>query len=131
MMKNKWRWIPPVLWGILLAVLSLMPPGDGQFFLFHIPHIDKVAHFGMYAVWAFLVVYAWSSNSSLSSIRMLWLTFLFGIILGIILEFGQYILTYGRSFETGDIVANGMGSIVGAWINTKIQNRKSKIVNPF
>lgn len=130
MMKNKWRWIPPVIWGILLAILSLMPAGEGKF-LFNIPHIDKMAHFGMYGIWAFLVVYAWTSNSSLPSNKVMWLTFLFGTLLGILLEFGQYTITYGRSFEIGDIVANGVGSIMGAWINTKIQNRKSKIVNPL
>ncbi len=113
MMNNKWRWIPPIVWGILLAVLSLMPASEGKF-LFNIPHIDKMAHFGMYAIWAFLVVYAWTSNSSSSLTKVMWLTFLFGTLLGIVLEFGQYSMTFGRSFELADVVANGVGSIVGA-----------------
>jgi VanZ family protein len=116
MMENKWRWIPPIIWGILLAVLSLMPTGDSQIFLFHIPYMDKVAHFGMYVIWAFLVVYAWTSNSSLGVKKVIWLTFLFGTFLGIILEFGQYSMSFGRSFEIADVVANGVGSIVGAWL---------------
>ena len=130
MMNNKWRWIPPIAWGILLAVLSLMPTGDSQIFLFHIPYMDKAAHFGMYAIWAYLVVHAWTSNSTYSNKRVMWLTILFGTMLGVILEYSQYTMTFGRSFETGDIIANGLGSIVGAVINTTIQSRKSNIVNP-
>jgi len=115
MMQNKWRWIPPIVWGILLAVLSLMPTGNSQMFLFHIPNLDKVAHFGMYAVWAYLIVYAWTSNSTYSNQKVKWLTFLFGTLLGVILEYGQYTMTFGRSFETWDIVANSIGSLVGAF----------------
>ena len=52
------RWLPPVLWGLVIFVLSLMPGGQGNMLLFGIPHFDKVGHFGMYAIWAFLIFMA-------------------------------------------------------------------------
>ena len=121
MMKNKWRWIPPIVWGILLAVLSLMPAGEGKF-MFNIPHLDKMAHFGMYAIWAFLFVFAWTWNSSFSRKKVMWFTFLLGTLLGIVLEFGQYSMTFGRSFEIADIVANGVGSLSGSLVGVLCKN---------
>jgi VanZ family protein len=107
------RWIPPVMWGILLAVLSLMPGGQGEFLLFGIPHIDKIAHLFMYTVWTFLVYQAWTGNSHLSAKKIMFLTFLLGTLTGILLEYGQYFMTLGRSFEVADMIANGIGSLLG------------------
>lgn len=114
MKKNFSWWIPPVLWGILLAVLSLMPGGQGNFLLFGIPHVDKIGHFGMYAIWTFLIARALHRSSGYSSQKIFLLSFLTGCIIGIVLEVGQYTMTVGRTFEIGDMVANGAGSIVGA-----------------
>jgi len=114
MKKNVSRWIPPVLWGILLAVLSLMPGGQGDFFLFGIPHIDKLGHFGMYAIWTFLIARALHRSSDYSSQKIFWFSFLTGCIIGVVLEYGQYTITVGRSFEIADMVANAVGSAVGA-----------------
>lgn len=113
-----------MLWGILLAVLSLMPGGQGEFLLFGIPHIDKIGHFGMYAVWAFLVFLAWKSNSNRSSTRVMWYTFLLGTLTGVFLEYGQYIMTLGRSFEFLDMVANGIGALLGSLTGTFFSRNK-------
>lgn len=102
------------MWGILLAALSLMPGGQGKFLLFGIPHIDKIGHFGMYAIWTFLVYHAWFGNSFLSPKKIMLLTFFFGTMTGVLLEFGQYAMTLGRSFEIGDMIANGVGSLLGS-----------------
>jgi VanZ family protein len=113
MVKKKSRWILPALWGILLAVLSLMPAEQGNLLLFGIPNIDKVAHFGMYSVWTFLVFRAWSGTSNISKSRLMALTFLLGTLTGIVLEYGQYLMTVGRSFEIADMIANAVGSVSG------------------
>lgn len=115
MMKTYTRWIPPVLWGILLAILSLMPGQQGTMFLFGIPHIDKIGHFGMYAIWALLVFLAWRGQSSFSLNKTLWLTFIFGLIAGILLELGQLVMSAGRVFEVYDIIANTLGTLAGAF----------------
>lgn len=103
-----------MLWGILLAVLSLMPGGQGEFLLFGIPHIDKIGHFGMYAVWTFLIARALHRSSGYSSQKIFLFSFLTGCIIGVVLEFGQVTVTVGRSFEIGDMVANGAGSVIGS-----------------
>ncbi len=114
MVNRKIRWIPPILWGILLAVLSLIPGGAGHFQLFGIPNLDKIGHFGMYAIWTLLVFYAWKSNSGFTASKVMWLTFLIGTVIGVGLEFLQNTMTLGRTLEIADMIANGLGSLSGA-----------------
>lgn len=126
-MKNrKLRWLPPVLWGLLITVLSLMPGGPAGLQLFGIPHIDKIGHFGMYAVWTFLVFYAWKGNFSIPARKLVLLTFLLGSITGIILEFSQSVMALGRSFEVADMLANALGSLAGSLGGTffRMQNKE-------
>ena len=123
MIKKKSRWILPVLWGILLAILSLMPAGQGNFSFFGIPHIDKIAHFGMYGVWTFLVFRAWSSTSAIPYHKLMWFTFLLGTLTGALLEYGQYSMTAGRSFEIADMIANAVGSFAGVWASKIVSIR--------
>ena len=123
MKKNIYKWIPAVLWGLLLAFLSLMPGKQGDFFLFNIPHIDKLAHFGMYAIWAFLVFYAWHANSTMKKASIMWLTALAGTSVGIFLELGQYATSMGRSLEIMDMVANALGAIGGSYLGLFQNNR--------
>src|SRR4030095_14132133 len=114
MIKGKLRWIPPVLWGAVIIILSLLPGGVGNLQFLGIPHIDKIGHFGMYGIWAFLIFNALSGNKNITLQKVFWLTFVVGTTVGIILEYGQYTLTSGRSFEIGDMIANGLGSFMGA-----------------
>jgi VanZ family protein len=132
MADNRKRWIAPILWGMLLISLSLMPGGQGNILLFGIPYIDKIAHFGIYAIWCFLILYAWKGNSRRSELARMWITFLVAAMTGVLLEFGQATLTMGRSFEIADMVANAAGALAGVvfWRVTnqrKSQNLQSKI----
>ena len=126
MKKNIYRWIPAILWGILLAFLSLMPGKQGDFFFFGIPHIDKFAHFGMYAVWAFFVYYAWNGNSALNKVSIMWLTALIGALVGVLFEFGQDATRLGRSFEIMDMVANAIGALAGSYLSLLLNRKLNK-----
>jgi xanthine/uracil permease len=108
------RWLPPILWGLVILVLSLMPGGQGNMMLFGIPHFDKVGHFGMYAVWTLLFFRAIQGNPVLSPMRSFWISVLVGALTGAVLEFGQYFMGQGRSFELADMVANALGAGIGA-----------------
>lgn len=108
--------MPPVLWGILLAFLSLMPAGPSSLAFLGLPYIDKVGHFGMYAIWAFLVVFALEGTSKLSKSNRLWLVFILASLTGAAFEYGQYAMTAGRSFEIWDMVANGFGALAGSLV---------------
>lgn len=112
-------WFWPVAWGLLILVLSLMPGGPGHV-MFGIPHFDKVAHFGMYAVWTFLIVRALVAVSGYSARQSLWVAIWIGSLAGIGLEFGQLFMHQGRSFEVADMLANAVGALVGAWAGPKL-----------
>ena len=116
MVNRKFRWVPPILWGLLITVLSLIPGGPGTLHLFGIPHIDKIGHFGMYAVWAFLVFHAFSAGADLSQKKSMWFSFILLTLIGITLEFGQDLLTDYRSYEVADMMANGLGSLAGSLV---------------
>ena len=114
MLKGKLRWFFPALWGILIIVLSLLPGGVGNIQFLGIPYVDKIGHFGMYTVWAFFIFNAVYGNKNMTLGKVFWVTMISGTFAGILLEFGQYAMTMGRSFEIGDMIANGMGSVAGA-----------------
>lgn len=68
-----------------------------------VPHIDKVLHFGAYAVLAVLARLGWLK---------LWGGFIFiGLALfGIGIEIAQHIMNLGRTGSLADIAANLMGA---------------------
>jgi len=93
-----------------------MPGGPGNMNLFGIPHFDKVGHFGMYAIWTFLIFRAFSLSSNRSTKSWLLISVLLGVTMGIILEVGQLVMHQGRSFELADMFANALGAGIGACI---------------
>ena len=44
----------------------------------------------------------------------MWFSFLILTLIGITLEFGQDLLTEYRSYEVADMLANGLGSLIGS-----------------
>lgn len=120
------RLLPPVVWGLVIFVLSLMPGGQGNMLLFGIPHFDKVGHFGMYAIWAFLIYMALSGYPLLSPGKAFWTSVLIGAITGVALEYGQYFMHQGRSFELADMIANAFGAVIGSVCGFWYFNRKNK-----
>jgi VanZ family protein len=131
MVNREFRWLPPIIWGLLIAILSLIPGGPGNLHLFGIQHIDKIGHFGMYGIWGFLVFHAFIAGSGLSTKKSMLFSFVILTLIGITLEFGQDLLTDYRSYEVADMMANGLGSLVGSLVGwffrplpPKVGNRK-------
>ncbi len=120
------RWLPPVLWGLVIFVLSLMPGGQGNMLLFGIPHFDKVGHFGMYAIWAFLIFMALCGYPLISQTKAFWISVLLGAITGVALEYGQYFMHQGRSFELADMIANAFGAVIGSVSGFLYFSRRNK-----
>lgn len=114
-MNVNWRWIPAIVWGLLLVTLSLLPGGGGNFIFLNIPHLDKLAHAGIYAVWAFLILHAVTGQKKDISVTKKWQVVVFTTFVGMLLELGQLSLTIGRSLEIWDMIANGIGSLLGIW----------------
>ena len=81
--------------------------------LFGIPYIDKIGHFGMYAIWTFLFLRALSTSDGMTLKKAFWMTLIIGILTGIVLEYGQYFMGQGRSFELADMAASAFGALIG------------------
>jgi len=111
-LKKQAYWLLPLLWGAWVIYLSLLPGNSGILILFGIPHFDKIAHLGAYAIWSFLFLLA--AQKSLGSIktRKWWIVGTLALA-GCGLEYGQYFMHEGRSFELWDMIANGAGAICG------------------
>jgi len=114
MIDRKFRWLPPVLWGMLIAILSLIPGGPGNLNFLGIPYFDKIGHCGMYAAWAFLIFNAFAGNQGFSASKSFWWTVILGSCVGVTLEFIQNAMALGRQFEIWDMVANACGAFIGA-----------------
>ena len=82
--------------------------------MFGIPYFDKIGHFGMYAVWTFLFFRALSSGVRMTLRKAFWMTLITGIVAGVALEYGQYFMAQGRSFELADMAANALGALIGS-----------------
>ena len=68
----------------------------------------------MYAVWAFLFLRALSSSEGMTLKKSFWMTLIIGVFTGTILEYGQYFMAQGRSFELADMLANALGALIGS-----------------
>ncbi len=112
---------------IVVTGLSLLPAGafpiSGRDLF---PHADKVVHFGMYALFTFLLFFAWPER--FSGKRTQFLPLLCVIAWGTLMEIFQGLGGYGRNFSHLDIMANILGFIPGwlAWMWTY----KNKIPHP-
>ena len=74
---------------------------------------DKLAHGGMYAILAFLVIDGIWRSSRGNARRSVMLASMLTIILGILLEWIQHAMRQGRHFEVMDIIANISGTFLG------------------
>ncbi len=69
---------------------------------------DKIAHFGLFAIWTFLfgLVYAVRKKNTPN----LWFVFGFSLFFGLLVEILQFILPTNRSPELYDFIADALGS---------------------
>ena len=106
------RLFPLVLWVWVLAYFSLAPEVASPA---GIKVWDKFSHFAAYAVLALLlvrVVTCWREPF----LRWLVISWLLCCGYGLLLETLQWGMALGRQFEAGDLLANGLGALVGCAI---------------
>ncbi len=110
---------------IIVTLLSLLPasklplPSASL-----IPHADKVVHFGMYAVFTFLLFFTWPEKFSGKTRQFLPL--LYVLIWGTFMEIFQGVGGYGRTFSHYDILANILGFFPG-WVAWMLVPEKIKV----
>ncbi len=104
-----------IIWAVLLTILLLMP-GDNipeQDFL---PGFDKLVHVGIFGIFSFLFVNT-IKKSGKHRIQRSKLIFSFFVtfLYSVALEYCQRFVP-GRSFDISDLLANGIGIIVGLFL---------------
>ena len=101
-----------VLWGVMVTLLSLIPGKTlPDFWWSSLYGIDKIAHWGFYAVWSVLwtFVIAGTSDGQKKPVYVVILLILYSLLL----EFLQSVLFWGRYFEWFDLLANTLGALSG------------------
>ena len=105
-------------WFIITTWLLVLPgddlPGPG-FFNIDIPWMDKWVHIGLFSIMAFLTcLWIYKKQVQVSNWKKYFI--ICGLVClgyGIAMEFVQKYYVPGRSFDPGDIVADGVGSLLG------------------
>ena len=113
---SKWSRIIRVLWGISISIViyySLMPQVD---FPVEFWNADKLYHCAAYGWLAVLPMMGFTLR------RFALPAALSMIILGILLEIGQYYIP-GRTFSLLDITANSLGVGLGIYLGNDLRNR--------
>ncbi len=111
--------LPAVIWGLIIAFLSLSPKGVlPKFSWGDLISPDKAGHLTFYAVFIFLILYGIYKNKGQQVINqsLFWKVLLFGAGYGLFMEIFQYLFFPGRYFEFQDEIANIIGSIIGILI---------------
>nr|WP_262918406.1 VanZ family protein [Belliella filtrata] len=87
----------------------MLKPGDELPKAPNIPHIDKIAHFGLF----FVLLFLWMRIPKKKNIKTFFTIYLvFGIFIAILVEYLQGMVPM-RTFDFMDIAANIAGGAVG------------------
>ena len=113
----------PVLATLLVIAGSLGNPPQLPVTWFDFAHLDKVKHFGAYALLAVLWLRGLRQGVDYRRRPSPWAVVLALSALGAGLEFAQYAMHAGRLFEYGDMLANLCGAAAGAWAGQRLLMR--------
>lgn len=84
--------------------------------------IDKIAHIGVYAIWAAFYVLSLKDESSLP-LRRIGIGLVAMIFFGLGIEALQWQFAQGRYFEWLDVIANALGVLLGSLVIFRILKR--------
>ena len=107
------HFFPSILWALIILLASTLPGSELP--KTQIPGIDKFIHILFYVVLVFLLQIALVKQFIFSSKRYYAGTISASIsfFYGVFIEMLQYHLIDGRSFEILDVLANGIGCLLG------------------
>jgi VanZ family protein len=120
MLKFLGRWSQHIwlalAWSLTTQVLLSLPgsvlPSHG---IFSLPHIDKIAHLGLFGglVFFWSLYHYFHRKPHIISQRLMWTIVFLCFLYGVMMEFVQKYFIPNRSFDVGDIVADLVGSLIG------------------
>ena len=107
----------PLLISLLILYASITT-GDkfAKVDIFYIPHFDKIIHFVFYLLFSISLYASLYRNTLIKKKDQIIIILFLVISYGIIMEMLQFYLTLNRHAEIFDVIANGLGCIVGILI---------------
>ena len=114
-MRRLLAWLPAVAWALVIFNLSSQSRVPGP----DVPGIDKVAHFGAYALLGWLAV--WAADRSALPLAV---GAVLGVLYGATDEVHQMYVP-GRSPDVRDWVADAAGVIAAYFVYTRLRARRS------
>jgi VanZ family protein len=104
----------PIIIASIIFYGSLTPGNNlNQFGLFSIPNIDKFIHFLFYFSLSLTFITSLYKVSKLSKTDLIFITLIYTISYGILMEVLQFYISLNRSAEILDALSNTLGSIAG------------------
>lgn len=113
MLRKLLPFIPFLLWIALIIVLLTLPAKDFSEVKVAIPFLDKIVHFGLFALLVVLYGLPFIKQPFRKNSKKIFLIMLFAIVLGITMEFVQKYCTNSRGFSEWDMVADAIGAVSG------------------
>ena len=130
-MKLRFLW-PAILWFIISFVLLTLPgsafPEENWFSAIY---FDKWVHIGMFGLQTLLLCWAlFKSRAEKVFFGQFLFMALLSLAYGIAMEYVQRDFVVHRSFDVGDIIADGAGAAMGAaftwyWLKVWLPGRRS------
>ena len=121
--KNFRFYLPAIAWIILSTVLLTLPQTSfpEKSIFSNIPWFDKWVHIGMFGIMAVLCCWGvYKSKAFNHRLSKRFIAIAFGCLLfGLAMEFVQKYWVPLRSFDIGDVVADGVGAAAGAIFSLK------------
>ena len=117
-LKNRYRFLLPAIGWLIFSTILLTLPASAfpkERWYSNIPMFDKWVHMGMFGIMAVLLCWAAYKKKNLQQKlknNFIWLG-IFCLAYGIIMEFVQRYFIPNRSFDIGDIIADGAGAVAG------------------
>ena len=105
-----WAWVVVIL-ALCWYPKAMMPDERRTANAMFLPHLDKVIHFGVFAVFGFLGGWVFR----LPGRSRFWPLVLGGLALAVISELGQMTAFVNRDAGLDDLTADMVGVVVGLW----------------
>lgn len=109
-------WKPIIIASIIFYGSLTSGNNLNQFGLFSIPNIDKLIHFFFYFGLSLTFITSLYKVSKLSKTDLIFITLIYTISYGILMEVLQFYISLSRSAEILDALSNTLGSIAGILI---------------
>jgi VanZ family protein len=115
---------PALAWFIITTILLCLPgsafPKENWF---NKLWLDKWVHIGLFAIMVFLWCRGILSTTKKKTLAFTQIAFYF-FLYGIVMEFIQKYFIPNRSFDIGDIIADGAGSVAGLFLSIRLYIKK-------